>query len=37
MRLFAGKLDNSEIAALAAYYEQARGSSVAPPTASTSH
>ena len=37
MRLFAGKLDNAEVAALAAYYEQARGSSVAPPTASTSH
>ncbi len=37
MRLFARKLDGSEIAALAAYYEQARGSSAAPPTASTSH
>jgi len=35
MRLFAGKLDDAEIAALAAYYEQARGSSAAPPAAST--
>jgi cytochrome c553 len=35
MRLFARKLDDSEIAALAAYYEQARGSSAAPPAAST--
>jgi cytochrome c553 len=37
MRLFARKLDGSEIAALAAYYEQAGGSSAAPPAASTSY
>jgi glucose dehydrogenase len=34
MRLFAGKLDDSEVAALAAYYEEAGGSAAAPPAAS---
>jgi cytochrome c553 len=34
MRLFAGKLDDPEVAALAAYYEQVRGAAVVPPAAS---
>ena len=33
MRLFARKLDDSEVAALAAYYEQVKGAAAAPPAA----